>query len=226
MIKLLIYDLDGTLIDSSRDIATAVNSALREMNLPELSVKKISSFVSSGVMNLMNGVLKEALRQQKPPDESIQIDSLLKRSVQLYRMHYAKHMLDETKLYPSIRTVLEYFKNRKQAIITNKPEEFSNKILSNLKIDPYFFKVIGADQKFQKKPAPESVLEIIKLAQVDANETILIGDSGIDIETGRNAKIKTVAVTYGFSSREEIGRLNPDLIVDNLAELMKYPLLS
>ncbi len=226
MIKLLIYDLDGTLIDSSRDIATAVNAALKEMNLPELSVKKISSFVSSGVMNLMNGVLKEALRRQKTPDESVQMDSLLKRSIQLYRMHYAKHLLDETELYPSVRTVLEYFKNRKQAIITNKPEEFSNKILSSLKIDSYFFKVIGADQKFPKKPAPESVLEIIKLARVDLNETIFIGDSSIDIETGRNAKIKTVAVTYGFSSREEIKRLNPDLVVDNLAELIKYSLLS
>ncbi len=226
MIKLLIYDLDGTLIDSCHDITNAVNWTLKELGLRELSLKQISSFVGRGVTNLMTGVLKESLKYEKTPSQELKIDKLLEHSVKLYRSHYAKHLLDETKLYPSVKMVLEHFKDRKQAVITNKPEGFSNEILCGLKVNAYFFRVIGGDQKFPKKPAPEPVLEVIKSAGVDLNETVFIGDSAIDVETGKNAKIKTVAVTYGFSSREEIERSRPDLIVNSLAELTKCPLLS
>ena len=226
MIKLLIYDLDGTLIDSCRDIANAVNWTLKEIGLHELSLEQISSFVGRGVTNLMTGVLKEALKYEKTSDCEPQIGELIERSIKLYRTYYAKHLLDETKLYPSVRVVLEHFKDRKQAVITNKPEGFSNEILRGLKIDSYFFKVIGGDQQLPKKPAPEPVLEIVKFAQVDLNETVLIGDSAIDVETGRNAKVRTIAVTYGFSSPEEIERSKPDMVVNDFAELMKSTLLG
>lgn len=226
MIKLLIYDLDGTLIDSCRDIANAVNWTLKEIGFKELSLKQISSFVGRGVTNLMTGVLKESLRQEGNSNEESKMDKLLEQSIKLYRAHYGKHLLDETKLYPSVKTVLEHFKNRKQAVITNKPEGFSNEILKGLKIDSYFFRVIGGDQKFPKKPAPEPVLEIVKSAQVHPDEGVLIGDSAIDVETGRNAKIKTIAVTYGFNSLDEIKHSGPDFIFSDLAELIRCPLLS
>jgi len=226
MIKLLIYDLDGTLIDSCRDISSAVNWTLKELGFKELSVKQISSFVGRGVTNLMKGVLKEALREEESQNKAPEMDSLLERAVKLYRAHYAKHLLDETKLYPSVQMVLEHFKDRKQAVITNKPEGFSNEILRGLNIDSYFFRVIGGDQKFPKKPAPEPVLEIVQSAGVRLNETVLVGDSAIDIETGRNAKVKTIAVTYGFSHTHEIERSKPDFVLNNLAELIQCPLLA
>lgn len=226
MIKLLIYDLDGTLIDSCQDIGNAVNWTLKEMGFEELPLKQISSFVGRGVTNLMTGVLKESLRQKGTQSEEIKIEKWLERSIKLYRARYGKHLLDETKLYPSVQIALEHFKDRKQAVITNKPEGFSNEILRALKIDSYFFRVIGGDQKFPRKPAPEPVLEIMKSAQVCPEETVLIGDSAIDVETGKNAKIKTIAVTYGFSSPDEIKRAAPDLILADLSELLKCQLLK
>lgn len=225
MIELLIYDLDGTLIDSCRDIANAVNWTLKELGLRELSLKTISSFVGRGVTNLMNGVLRETLREGKSQNVEFEINHLLERSVKLYRAHYAEHLLDETKLYPSVQMVLEHFKDKKQAVITNKPEGFSNEILRGLKIDSYFFRVIGGDQHFPKKPAPEPVLELVQSAGVGLGETVLIGDSVIDVETGRNAKIKTIAVTYGFSNMDEIKHAKPDFVLKNLAELIHCPLL-
>jgi len=225
MIKLLIYDLDGTLIDSCRDIANAVNWTLKELALRKLPIETISSFVGRGVTNLMTGVLKEALKEVGKQNRQSEIENLLGRSVRLYRSHYAKHLLDETKLYPSVQMVLEHFKDRKQAVITNKPEGFSNEILRGLKIDSYFFRVIGGDQKFPKKPAPEPVLEIVRSAGVGFDETVLIGDSAIDIKTGRNAKIKTIAVTYGFSNIDEIKHSAPDFVLNDLAELIRCPLL-
>ncbi len=225
MIKLLIYDLDGTLIDSRRDIANAVNWALKELGLKELSIEIISSFVSKGVTHLITGVLKEALRKEKSQNEENEVDRLLGRTIKLYRTRYAEHLLNETKLYPSVKMVLEHFRDRKQAVITNKPEGFSNEILRGLHIDSYFFRVIGADQKLPKKPAPDPVFEIMKSAGVRLDETVLIGDSAIDIETGKNAKIKTIAVTYGFSGADEIQHAKPDFVLNDLTELIQCPLL-
>ena len=219
MTKLLIYDLDGTLIDSAQDIANAVNWTLKEMGLRRLSLDEIRSFIGTGVEELMRRTLDEALSGEKTLGEENEVAALLERSSQLYRSHYASHLLDETQLYPSVRMVLEYFKDRKQAVITNKPEGFSRKILRGLGIDSYFFRVIGGDQAFPKKPAPAAVLEIVGSAGIGPAEAVLIGDSAIDIETGKNAGVKTVAVTYGFRSRPEIERAQPDLIVGDLSEL-------
>ncbi len=223
MIKLLIYDLDGTLIDSRWDIANAVNWTLKEMGFRELSLERISSFVGSGVHHLMRSVLNESLGEREVSEKDARANKFLERSIKLYRSRYAEHLLDETKLYPSVRVVLEHFKDRCQAVITNKPETFSHEILRGLGIDSYFFRVIGGDQAFAKKPSPESVLDIVKSAQVSSDETVLIGDSTIDIETGRNAGIKTIAVTYGFSGRRQVESSRPDFILSDLSELVECP---
>ena len=215
MIKLLIYDLDGTLIDSCKDIANGVNWALKGLGFRALSEKQISSFVGKGVRNLMQMVLQESSQRKEKPDEK-----LLERAIKLYRNHYQHHLLDKTKLFPSVREVLEHFKGRKQAVITNKPEDFSRQILNGLGIASYFFCVIGGDRTFPKKPSPEPVLEIMKLARALPSETVLVGDSDIDVQTGKNAGIKTIAVTYGFGSHQEIRHSNPDLILDDLQELI------
>ena len=223
MIKLLIYDLDGTLIDSRRDIANAVNWALKELGLQKLSIEEISSFVGRGVTNLMRGVLGAASRKSDVVAGGGTVEPLLERSIKLYRTRYAEHLLDETQLFPSVRPVLEHFKNRRQAVITNKPEVFSLEILRGLHVDSYFFRVIGGDEGFQKKPSPEPVLEIVNSARVQPSEAALIGDSAVDIETGKNAKVMTVAVTYGFGTREEIKNAQPDVIVEDLRDLIRCP---
>lgn len=216
MIKLIIYDLDGTLIDSRRDIANAVNWTLKELGLRELPSERIDSFVGNGVTNLMRRTLEE-VGCAVPP---------VRRAIQLFRARYGEHLLDDTCLYPSVKKVLEFFKDRKQAVMTNKPEDFSLTILRGLAIDSYFFRVVGGDRGFPKKPAPEALLEILRESQVPSREAILVGDSAIDIKTGRNAGVKTLGVTYGFGSLEEIQRSQPDGILDDLEELIQCRLLK
>ena len=217
-IHLIIYDLDGTLIDSRRDIVNAVNWTLSELGLKELAAKQISSFVGNGVTNLMRQALEAVEVPRTAP--------FLERSIKIFRKRYGEHLLDETSLYPSVRQVLEFFKDRKQAVITNKPEEFSLTILKGLGIDSYFFKVVGGDRGFPKKPDPAAVFDILSLARISPEETLLVGDSATDIQTGRNAGVRTAAVTYGFGKRPEIETARPDFLLEGLEELTRCPLLK
>ena len=216
-IKLLVYDLDGTLIDSRQDIANAVNGTLTELGLKNLPAEAIAAFVGSGVTHLMGQALGEVT------DDGARY---LERSIKLFRRRYGEHLLDQTQAYPSVRKVLEFFKARKQAVITNKPEGFSQTILRGLGIDSYFFRIVGGDQGFPKKPDPKALLDILKTAGVSSAEALLIGDSAIDVETGRNAGVKTAAVTYGFGKRNEIEKSRPDFLWDDLEELFRCPLLK
>ena len=217
MIKLIIYDLDGTLIDSRLDIANAVNWTLQELGVGPLPIERISSFVGNGVQNLIRRSLQEIKAEPLPS---------LERPIKLFRRRYGEHLLEHTRLYPAVRKVLEFYKDRKQAVITNKPEEFSLQILRELGVDSYFFKVIGGDKGFPRKPAPEPVHEILRLAAVSQDQAVFVGDSATDVETGRNAGVKTIAVTYGFGQREEIAKAEPDLILNDLEELIQCHLLK
>lgn len=224
MNKLIVYDLDGTLIDSRRDISEAVNWTLKELGFLDLPSERIGTFVGSGVKNLMQQALQEA---RPSPDKSEKgTRSFLEHSIKLFRARYGEHLLTYTRLYPSVLKVLEYFRNRFQAVITNKPENFSLTILKGLGVSRYFFEAIGGDSGFQKKPAPNALIEILKKAQVEPDEAVLVGDSAIDVETGRNARVKTIAVTYGFGKSEEIRNSKPDFILNNLEELITCPFLQ
>ena len=228
MIKLIIYDLDGTLIDSRRDITQAVNRTLCELGFRELPVERVSSFVGSGVKNLMFYSLKEVgapLVGARQSNGRVQ-DPPLQHAIKLFRRRYGEHLLDHTVLYPSVKKVLKHFKARKQAVVTNKPGDFSVKILRELGVAPYFFRILGGDAGFPKKPAPEPVHEILRLASVLPEETIFVGDSALDVETGRNAGVKTAAVTYGFGSRKEVEAAQPDFVLNDLEELIQCPMLQ
>lgn len=216
MIKLIIYDLDGTLIDSRQDIADAVNWTLKELGLGELPIEQVSSFVGNGVTNLMRQALDEVAKGALP----------LGRSIKLFRRRYGEHLLDKTQLYPSVRKVLEFFKDREQAVITNKPSNFSVEILQGLGIHSYFSRIVGGDQEFPKKPSPEPLFDILRTAEVSKDEAVLIGDSATDVETGHNAGVKTVAVTYGFGKYSEIQKSKPDFILDDLEKLITCPLFK
>ena len=217
VIKLIVYDLDGTLIDSRRDIANAVNGTLKELGLKTLPMEQVSSFVGSGVMHLMRQTLEVVTS-----DPARYVDC----SIKLFRRRYAEHLLDETRLYPSVIKVLEFFKARKQAVITNKPEDFSVTILRELGAASYFFRIVGGDRGFPKKPDPGSLQELLRSVGGAPEETVFVGDSAIDIETGKNAGVKTVAVTYGFGKQDEIEKSQPDFILADLEELTRCPLLK
>lgn len=216
MIKLIIYDLDGTLINSSKDISNSVNWALGELGFPALSEALIRTHVGNGVIPLIKQVLHEVSASQ----------DLLERALQLYKSRYSDHLLDETKLYPEVEMVLKFFKDRKQAIITNKTATFSRRILKGLGVDSYFFEVIGGDQALPKKPAPDSVLSLMTKTGAGRGETVFIGDSNVDIQTAKNAGIKSIIVTYGFESLSSIQSQKPDFIVDRLGAVLNLDLMK
>ena len=225
MIRLIIYDLDGTLIDSRRDIAEAVNGTLEEFGLPLLTLDEVSSFVGSGVRNLMTQALEACSLLLNKREGACALPAV-DRTIKVFRRLYAEHLLDHTCLYPWVPGVLERFKDRMQAVVTNKPEDLSRTILKGLGVDRYFCELVGGDAGFPKKPVPEPLLEILRRAAVKPEEAVLVGDSAIDIETGRNAGVTTFAVTYGFGRRREIESARPDYILKDLEELIRCPLLQ
>jgi len=224
MIKLLVYDLDGTLIDSREDIANSVNGAFERLGLHPVPTDTIAQFVGSGVEQLISRSLKEVNREF-PKSES-QKNSLLKKATKLFRKHYQDHLVDQTRLYPGVEQVLEHFKDQRQAVITNKPASFSNEILTHLKVNHFFFRLVGGGDAFPKKPDPASLLDIMNSADVNGTETVLIGDSKIDIDTGRRAGVQTVGVTYGFGTHTEIKEAKPNFILNALVDLIDLKLLQ
>lgn len=202
-IDLIIYDLDGTLIDSVRDITDAVNAMLEELGLAARPQEEIKYFIGQGVQNLV--------AQSIGPDHV----AMAERGLKILRRTYGEHLLNYTKLYPGVLETLQSFQSKKQVVITNKPEKFNAPILKGLGIDRFFSLVIGGDSKLaKKKPSPDPILYVLKKYNVTAGRAVIVGDSWVDIETGKNAGIMTCAVTYGIGGREELLRAGADFVLD------------
>ena len=206
-IFLIVYDFDGTLVDTLEDIALGVNLTLRELKLAELPVATIQQYVGHGVDNLLRRSL---------PDVS---EKDVQQAVQLFRKHYGEHLTDQTDFYPHGREILDYFSDRKQAICSNKPEDFVRRILVELKAEHYFCGVVGGDTVGTKKPDPKGLLTLIATANVSAEQTLMVGDSTVDIQVGKAAGTRTCVVTFGNGDPEEMRTHSPDTIIDSLANL-------
>jgi len=210
MKQLILYDLDGTLVDSLEDIAQAVNHALSAFHVAALPPHQIQRYVGRGLRELLASCLKEA---QAPR---------LEQARERFLAYYAQHLTDRTVLYPGVTRLLDYFKARRQAVITNKPNPHARELLRALGIERYFLRVIAADDGFPKKPDPAAVLALMKQEGVAPQETLLIGDSPIDVETGRRAGVVTVGIAQGFSDPAELADAAPDLLVRHCDELLEY----
>lgn len=210
MKRLILYDLDGTLVDTLADIADATNHMLRTLNAPPMPADTIRRFVGRGVHELVKACLR--------------IDDVqrIEEGVAIYRAYYAQHLLDHSRLYPGATAVLDHFASRTQAVITNKPNPFSKQILETLGVARYFVDIVAGNSGYPRKPDPSSVRALISAAHVTPQETIFIGDSTIDIDTGRNAGITTVAVLHGLSDEPELTLAKPDLLVRDFVELLNY----
>ncbi len=208
-IELLIFDLDGTLVDSRMDLTNAVNHVRQNYRLQALEVDTVTTFIGNGQRKL--------LQRSLPKKLWIKIEE----ASQLFQEYYNEHMLDNTSLYPGVKETLHYFRNKNMAVVSNKPEEFSRSILKGLRVDTYFTLILGGDTIKIKKPHPEPILEVIRRLKIETELTVLIGDSPIDIEAGRQAGVLTCAVTYGFRSRGLLLKSKPDIIIDDIRELKK-----
>ena len=201
--SLIIYDFDGTLVDTLFDIADSVNLSLVDLGLPQLPRKTIRK----GVERLMTQALEGSCFTDIP------------RAVALFKKHYSENLVKHTDFYPYGREILEHFRNKKQAICSNKPEIFVRKILESLDGLQHFQAIIGGDSVKTKKPHPEGLGLILKKLKVSPDEAVLIGDSPVDIETGKRAGVYTCVVNYGLGLPEEIAAASPDCSVDCLSKL-------
>ena len=211
-IKLALFDLDGTLIDSERDLAAAVNAMLVKYGRKELPIDVIGTYIGDGAPMLIRRTLGD------PADREFLQDAL-----NYFLLYYREHKLDTTCLYGGIREALRKIGRadgaaRQMAVLTNKPVRVSRDILTGLGVADSFFQVYGGNSFETKKPDPLGAVTLIKEAGVEPDETVMVGDSQVDILTARNAGLWSIGVTYGFAPRT-LEQVIPDILVDTPEEL-------
>ncbi len=206
-IDLLIFDLDGTLIESKWDIATAVNLTLGELGLPVCEQEEIFGFVGDGIKHL----LRQAVGEEN--------HARYEEALRAFRGHYLAHCLDRTRFYPGIDRVLIHFAGKHKAVATNKSLEYTTRILDGLGAH-HFAYVIGGDNGYGLKPEPGMLLKILDELKVERDRAVLIGDSTNDITGGHNAGIKVCAVGYGMGNREKMAACNPDWFIEQPEDLI------
>jgi phosphoglycolate phosphatase len=211
-IRLLIFDLDGTLIDSKTDLVLSVNAMREQMGLPRLDAAVVVSYVGAGIATL----IRRALGEGAPHEE-------VERATTIFLDYYGRHLLDNTVPYPGVRQVLDELRGRKMAVLTNKRIDFSREILEGLGLAQHFSWIYGDTSFPEKKPNPVGVLKLMSDTGTPARETLMVGDSDTDVLTGRNAGIWTCGVTYGFGAHT-LENVPPDMILNDLRDLP--PLLN
>lgn len=207
-IDLFLFDLDGTLIDSKKDIAQSVNFTMAKLGLAPLAEDLIYSFVGNGVTPLIQQTV-EAASASGGFDQALEI----------FRKHYDDHLLDATETFPGVRETLKRFEAKTKVVVTNKSQAFSEKILRGLDLGRTFVGVFGGDTSFPKKPSPDVVRHLLETYEVSPRQAVIVGDSRVDMETGKNAGILTCGVTYGFRPRSELEDAKPDFLIDRFSEL-------
>ena len=205
-VDLLIFDLDGTLIESKWDIAHAVNFTLKELGLPERPLEEIFGFVGDGVKRLLRLAVGEG-NQEK-----------FEEALKVFRGHYLEHCLDRTTFYPGIEPMLEHFAHKQKVIATNKSIEYTRVILNGLG-PQHFMYMVGGDNGFGLKPEPGMLLHIISKMGVPKDRTVLVGDSTNDINGGHNAGIRVCAVGYGMGNRQKMEVCQPDWFIEKPEQL-------
>jgi len=206
-VRVLIFDLDGTLIDSKLDLAHSVNAMLEHMGRAPLVHENIYSMVGNGAPVLVRRALGEGVT-----------DAEVEEGLAHFLSYYREHMLDNTVTYAGVREALEMLSGRPMAVLTNKPVKFSQAIVEGLGLGRYFRYVYGGNSFEKKKPDPTGVEILLRDFAASPREAMMVGDSDVDVRTARNAGIWACGVSYGLGS-EGLRANPPDLMLDSLAEL-------
>lgn len=209
---LLIFDLDGTLIDSRLDLANAVNATRAHMGMEALANERVYSYVGNGAPLL----IRRSLGEQATEAE-------LQEALEYFLEYYRDHDLDYTVLYPGVKEALERLRGagKKMAVLTNKPVRMSRHIVEGLGVGPCFFQVYGGNSFEFKKPNPIGIYTLMREAGTDRAGTLMVGDSYVDVQTARNAQVKCCGVTYGFQP-ESLADPAPDLVVDRMEQIVDW----
>jgi phosphoglycolate phosphatase len=207
---LLIFDLDGTLVDSKDDLVKSVNAMRTHMGEAPLAPEVVASYVGRGAPVLVRRAL---------PDAS---ETDVAYGLRFFLDYYREHMLDSTVLYPGVREALDrlHAANVALAVLTNKPVRFSVHMLEGLGLDTHFFRVYGGNSFVEKKPHPRGIDALILESGAGRESTVMVGDSSVDVLTARNASVLACGVTWGFQP-ESFAEAPPDFLIDNMRELVE-----
>ena len=207
-IKLIIFDLDGTVVDAYDAIISSFNYMMRRLHLPLIDPLLIRKAVGWGDKMLLNPFMSKRV-----------IDKALK----IYRPHHKISLLKNSHLIPGAKYILKYLKRKgyKLAVASNRPSEFSKILIKHLKIDKFFDFVLCADQIKKGKPDPEIILNLIKHFSVSRSNTVYVGDMIVEVQAAKAARVKSIAVLTGSSSKEEIKKKKPDYLFKNITYLQK-----
>lgn len=215
MIDTVIFDLDGTLLDTLDDLAAAANAALQQRQLPTHSVEAYRQFIGRGVENL----IRQAIGEQHPD-----VDQETKNCVALFREAYAQQWNVHSKPYAGVTTVLDRLADRgvRLAILSNKPHDFANQCAEHYFGDWNFRVVFGQRAGVPIKPDPTAVHEILRSLDTSADQCLYVGDSDVDMQTAQNAAVTACGACWGFRSREELGAAGANMLLDEPTDLLEY----
>jgi phosphoglycolate phosphatase len=236
-LRLLVFDLDGTLVDSKADLVGSVNATLRHLHEPELPEDVIASYIGDGAPMLIRralgiappraasvagsqsgtdaGAAATAVTEPTPGRQTEGAEEAVESALRYFLDYYREHLLDRTRFYPGVREALDRLAHRyKLAVLTNKPVRASRQILAGLGAEPLFCAVYGGNSFATKKPSPEGLRQILAEAGAQPDEAVMIGDSANDVRTGRNAGVWTCGVQWGIAVHE-FAYEPPDWIVSS-----------
>jgi len=207
-VALLIFDLDGTLIDSRLDLAHAVNATRVKMGMPELPYETIYGYVGNGAPVL----IRRALGPAAAPDD-------VEAALAFFLDYYTQHAVVRTELYPGVRHALEnlHVAGHNLAVLTNKPVRISLSIMGHFDLARLMSRIYGGNSFEQKKPHPIGIDTLRRELNAGREDTWMVGDSGVDVQTARNAGVRVCGVTWGFQP-ESLREFPPDLLVDRIED--------
>lgn len=218
----VLFDLDGTLVDSAPDLAGSVNGMLQDLQLPKLSTEKISTFLGKGRDHLLKLSLNEATQKQNG-NQTCNI--AFEKAIDLFNKHYHHHLEDSISvLFDGVEDGLKIFQQAgcQLAVVTNKPIEFVPQLLEQVGIKDYFEILVGGDTCAQKKPHPMPFLYACEQLGVDPHHALVIGDSGNDSIAARQAGIDVLIVPYGYNEGKSVQTLDCDGIVSTIVEAAQW----
>lgn len=208
----IIFDLDGTLLNTLEDLMDSVNFALRQFQMPERSLEQIRCSVGNGVRRLMELSVPEGL--QNPEFEEV---------FRTFQTHYTEHCNDKTQLYPGIALLLQRLKARgvKMAIVSNKYHEAVQE-LKEMYFKEYLSVAIGEKEGVRKKPAPDTVIEALRELEITKEQAVYVGDSDVDLKTAANSGMDCLSVTWGFRTKEELLAAGATVMINDPEEILRF----
>ncbi len=206
----IVFDFDGVIVDSGADIANAVVHTLKAFGRPVLSREEIIGYVGRGAEQLIRKSFKGCS------------EDVIKEALPFYKKYYLDNCIVETRLYDNVRDALSFFSQKKLAILTNKSEALTYRILEGLGVMQFFKLIIGPESVQRLKPDPEGLVKVLQKLGESAENALMVGDTYTDIEVGKRVGAHTCGVTYGLGDTKALTAAEPDIIIDDMGELVLH----